>query len=222
MNAAAKVVALRNDSDDSAFDDLLDKRDHIVNELQRLSVVDAPVTAAEAVVGEVDRDTAALDAAERDAWQKWADTPDGNAPAPKKDERRALAMRRAEAAGDLDSARVAAAAIAPRRTQLNAELNRIGRELFLRKIRQAVDEGIRLNAEAHAIVEQIREPLARVAALRSALISCANTQENAGAQGAAHAALKGAESLDALPLPNVSFDGRTLNKYFAEWMGVLR
>jgi hypothetical protein len=222
LNATAKVVPLRNDSDGSAFEDLLDERDRIVNELQRLSVVDAPVIAAEAVVAEVDRDTAALAAAERDAWQKWAETPDGNALAPKKDERRALAMRRAEAAGDLDSARVAAAAIAPRRTLLNAELNRIGRELFLRKIRQAVDEGIRLNAEAHAIVEQIRAPLTRVAALRSALISCANTQENAGAQGPAHAALKGAETLDALLLPNVSFDGGTLNRYVAEWMGVLR
>lgn len=214
MNAVAE--------ESDAVDDLLVERERIANELQRLGIVDAPVVAAEALVAAVDRDTAALNSAEREVWLAWAAKPDGNAPAPKKDERRALAMRRAEAAGDLDSARVAAAAIAPRRTQLNAELNRIGRELFLRKIRQAVDEGIRLNAEAHAIVEQIREPLARVAALRSALISCVNTQENAGAQGAAHEALKGAERLDALPLPNVSFDGGTLNRYVAEWMGLLR
>ena len=49
-------------------------------------------------------------------------------------------------------------------------------------------------------------------------------REHAGepALKAAHEALKGAERLDALPLPNVSFDGGTLNRYVAEWMGLLR
>jgi hypothetical protein len=133
-----------------------------------------------------------------------------------------LVRRRVELQSDVDAAHNRAAAVAPRRAALNAEIARIGRELFLRKINEAVEEGVRLNGEAHAIVEQICEPLARVAALRSALLTIAGTKGNAGEKGAEHAILVGAERLDNLPLPNVTFNGQTLNRYTAEWMGRLR
>ena len=45
----------------------------------------------------------------------------------------------------LEGLHLAAAAVAPRRTALNIELNRIGRDIFRRRLAECIDEGIRLS-----------------------------------------------------------------------------
>jgi hypothetical protein len=187
--------------------DLFAERERISAELARLAVVDKPVGEAEAAIAVVDQEVSALDAAERAAWLAWAAEPDGEAPALRTTERRALAQRRAESAADLDATRLAAAAIAPRRVALNVELTRIGRDIFRRRLAECIDEGSRLNGEAHQVVEQIREPLLRTAALRSALLTIAGTKGHEGQKQLEHEILIGAEKIANLPLPNVSYDG---------------
>jgi hypothetical protein len=201
--------------------DLFAERERISAELGRLAVVDTPVRDGEAAVAAIDREVAALDADERATWLAWGAAPDGEPPALRISERRALAQRRAESAADLDAARVAAAAVAPRRTALNIELTRIGREMFRARLAECLAEGIRLNGEAHAIIEQIRDPLSRVSALRSALLTISSAKANAGEKALEHELILGAEKIAGLPLPNVSFDGATLNKHAAEWLGKL-
>jgi hypothetical protein len=202
--------------------DLFAERERISTELTRLAIVDKPVAEAEAAVAAIDREVAALDAFERAAWLAWAGAPDGEAPELKTPERSAFAKCRAEAAANLDAARIASAAVTPRRTALNIELSRIGRDIFRAMLTDCIGEAVQLNSEAHAIVEKIRDPLSRVAALRSALLTLSSAKSNAGEKALEHELILGANKIAELPLPQVSYDAETLNKHTAEWLEKLR
>jgi hypothetical protein len=224
MNAAAKVVPLRNESneDSDPIVSLLAERKRVSEELARLAAIDEPVRMAEAALNAVDRAIDGLDAEQRDRAQEWAASGTGELPESKTAERRSLVARRAELQSDLDSARNRVSAIAPRRHDLHVELNRIARENFLLKVRKAISEGQRLHDEAHSIVQQALEPLTRLQALRQALISAGNSQENQGADGAAREAFSAAEAIGNFPAPQITYDGATINRMTAEWQEKFR
>ncbi len=172
MNARAKVVQLGNENEDSdAVADLLAERAAILAELERLSAIDTPVREAEAAVAAIDRAIATLDSDERCRFEEWAAGGGiGAPPASRNAERAGLVRRRLELQSDVDSAINRAAAVAPRRVTLNGELRRIDHTVFAEKLRGAIKEARRLDAEAHEMALEMRAPIGRVAALKFALI----------------------------------------------------
>ena len=132
------------------------ERERISAELARLSVVDKPVRDGEAAVAAIDREVADLDASERATWLAWAAAPDGEAPALKTAERRAFAQRRAEVGGRSRRCprRRCCCSAAPLGVEHRTHADR-PRNVSREGLRNASIEGIRLNGEAHEIIEQI-------------------------------------------------------------------
>lgn len=219
MNTA-EIIPIRNNAEASAIDSLLEERAGIVAELGRLAAIDGPVLAAEGAVGAVDRAITELDAAERDLSQSWATNGVGAPPEPRTAERRSLVARRAELQSDLESARNRANAVAPRRTALNGELRRIDHLIFAEKLRGAIEEARRLDARAHEIAVEMREPIGRVAALKFALM-----QHRSAVSGNAAAERLIGEAIDALSkfkMPEIGGDPAKLNDFIAQWRDALR
>lgn len=222
MNATAKVVPLRNDSneDSDPIVSLLAERKRVSEELARLAAIDVPVREAEAAVAAVDRAIATLDADERDRSQEWAASGLGAPPEPKTAERRGLVQRRVELESDVAAARNRANAVAPRRTALNVELRQIDHMVFAEKLRGAIKEARQLDDEAHEIALKMREPIGRVAALKFALM-----QHRSEVDGNAPAERLIAEAIDALSkfkMPEIGGDPSSIGGFVGEWREALR
>jgi hypothetical protein len=216
MNATAKIVPLRNDSnEDSAIVSLLEERKRVSEELARLSAIDEPVRAAEAAIGAIDRAIATLDAEERAHSEAWATSGGQEPPEPRNAERAGLVKRRIELQSDLDSARNRGAAVAPRRTVLNGEIRRVEHLIFAAKLRGALEEARRLDAEAHELALEMREPIGRVAALKIALMQ----HDNASAERLIGEAI---DALSQFKMPEIGGDPSAINGFIEQWRDSLR
>ena len=151
------------------FADLRTDRAKIEAELQRFAIVDERRNGAEAKIAEVDRALAQLDAGERRAIETWAESADGEPPAPLLDERKALLARRLDAEAERQAADIAVEAVAAKRTGLLVEMNRIGARMRERQVAAALEEGRRLHVEAVALAADVGVRMMRLEALRQAL-----------------------------------------------------
>ena len=217
MNATAKIVPLRNESkeDSDPIVSLLAERKRVSDELARLAAIDEPVRAAEGAIGAIDRAIATLDAEERALSEAWATSGGQGPPEPRNAERAGLVKRRVELQSDLNSARNRGAAVAPRRTSLNGEIRRIEHLIFAAKLRAALEEARRLDAEAHAIALEMREPIGRIVALKIALMQ----HDNASGER-----LIG-ETIDALnqfKMPEIGGESAALPRFIDAWQEALR
>lgn len=202
----------------NAVDDLLAERERVSAELRRLGAIDAPVLAAEAALAAVDRAIGTLDADERSRSEEWAAGGVGEPPAPRNSERAGLVRRQLELQSDVDAARNRAAAVVPRRVMLNGELRRIGHLLFAEKLRGALEEARRLNDRAHAIAADMREPIARVVALKMTLMGRPESEDRSAQR------LIG-ETIDALSrfeMPEVGGDPASMHGFITDWERALQ
>jgi hypothetical protein len=222
MNATAKILPVGNDTAEptDAVADLLAERSRIVAELERLRAIDGPVREAEAAVAAVDRAISTLDQAERARTEDWAASGVGDPPSPRNAERAGLVRRRLELQSDVEGARNRATAVAPRRTALNGELRRIDHQLFAEKLRSAIEEARRLDAHAHELALEMREPIGKVAALKFALM-----QHRSQVGGNAPAERLIGEAIDALAkfkMPEIGGDPSAINGFIEQWRDALR
>lgn len=205
------------------LDELHAERDRLGAELSRLGVVDQRVAAAAAAVLEVDHGISALDRADVEQMQRWAESGEGDAPPkPLTAERRALLARRLDLQAEAEGARVAADALTAKRTSLIRELNRVGLKVRERQIASALGEARALHAEAEALGAEIAAKLMRVMGLRKA-ISDANTEALNRNEADQALNYQGALSvLGAFQPPAVLADPATVAQHAAEWRAALR
>jgi hypothetical protein len=203
---------------------LLSERTAIIAEMERLaSAVNKPRVAAEAALAEVDAELTALNDADNAAWGEWARDQEGEAPTPRTAERRTLATRRTEALADIDGANIAAVAIAPRLNELNAEIRRLNHCVFAEKLRVALEKARRLDAEAHEIALEMREPIAQVVALKMMLAGeTMSAAQNSGDKAAVRLVGEAIETLNGFAMPEVGGDSASLPRFMAEWGEALR
>lgn len=180
-----------------------------------MAAIDEPVRSATAAIAAVERAIGALDAEERDRSEKWAASGVGDPPESKTAERRSLVQRRVELESDLAAAHNRSEAVAPRRTILNGEIHRIDRLIFAEKLRVAVEEARRFDAEAHDLAERMREPIGRVAALKIALMQ----HDNASGERLIGEAI---DMLNQLKMPELGGDRASLGNFVDQWMESLR
>jgi hypothetical protein len=225
MNAVAKVVPLRNDNDEDPdpIASLVAERKRVSDELARLAAIDAPVREAEAAVGGIDRAISTLDSDDRSCFEEWATGGGvGAPPASRNIERAGLVRRRLELQSDVDSARNRSAAVAPRRVTLNGELRRIDHMIFAEKLRGAVKEAHRLDAEAHEMALEMRAPIAKVVALKMILAGeTMNSAQNSGDQPAVRLIGEAIATLSGLAMPEIGGDSASLPSFVTEWRRAL-
>lgn len=126
-----------------------------------------------------------------------------------------MVQRRVELESDVAAAHNRSAAVAPRRTELNGEIRRIEHLIFAAKLRGALEEARRLDAEAHEFARKMREPIGRVAALKIALMQ----HDNASGER-----LIG-ETIDALnqfKMPEIGGEPAAINGFVERWRDSLR
>jgi hypothetical protein len=216
MNATAKIVPLRNDSnEDSAITSLLAERKRVSEELARLAAIYEPVREAEAAVAAIDRAILMLDQAERARTEDWAQSGVGDPPEPRNSERVGLVKRRLELQSNVDAAHNRAAAVVPRQTTLNGEIRRIEHLIFAAKLRGALEEARRLDAEAHEFARKMREPIGRVAALKIALMQ----HDNASGERLIGEAI---DALSQFKMPEIGGDPSAINGFVERWRDSLR
>jgi hypothetical protein len=216
MNAATLPLPTESPEAPEAIAELLSEHAAIAAEMSRLSAaVDKPRVAAEKALAKIDAELAALNDSDNAAWREWARDQEGEAPTPRTAERRTLAIRRTEALADIDGANIAAVAIAPRLNELNAEIRRLNHCIFAEKLRVALEEARRLDAEAHELALEMREPIGRVAALKIALMQ----HENASGERLIGEAI---DMLNQLKMPEVGGDRASLGNFVDQWMESLR
>jgi hypothetical protein len=225
MNATAKVVPLRNDNvEPDPIVSLLEERKRVSEELARLAAIDAPVREAEAAVGAIDRAIATLDSDDRSSFEEWATGGGiGAPPASRNTERAGLVRRRLELQSDVDSAHNKSAGVAPRRVTLNGELRRIEHMIFAEKLRMALEEARRLDAEAHEFARKMRAPIAKVVALKMTLVGeMMSSAENSGDKAAVRLVGEAIETLNGLTMPELGGDSASLPRFMEEWREALR
>jgi hypothetical protein len=225
MTAAIVPMAKPGSADSpDAVADLLDERERILAELERLSAIDAPVREAEAAVGAIDRAIATLDSDERSRFEEWAAGGGiGAPPASRNTERAGLVRRRLELQSDVDSAHNRAAAVAPHRVTLNGELRRIAHMVFAEKLRVAIKEARRLEAEAHEMALEMRAPIAKVVALKMMLVGeMMSTAENSGDKAAVRLIGEAIETLSGFSMPEIGGDSASLPNFMSDWRESLR
>jgi hypothetical protein len=218
MTAAVIPIAKPESDSRDAVANLVAERSRVIAELQRLAAIDGPVREAGSAVAAIDRAIATLDADERSRSEAWAASGTGAPPEPRNTERAGLVRRRLELESDVAAAQNRANAIAPRRVELNGEIRRIEHLIFAAKLRGALGEARRLNARAHEIAAEAREPIARVVALKLALIGHRDSEDQATQR------LIG-ETIDALTrfeMPEIGGDPASLQGFVNEWEQVLR
>ena len=215
------VVSLRAGPPDPLAE-LFAERERLGQELQRFGVVDERRAGADRKIAEIDAALVALDRADRQAVERWAESAEGEPPAPLLDERKALLSRRLDAEAGRQAAEIAVAAVAGKRVALIHEMNRIGARIKERQIAAALDEGRRVYAQAQEIAADIGAKMMRLEGLRQALTD--GLAEASGrrddAQGATFRAALG--EVETLRLPSVTGDAATVAKCKAEWKEAMR
>jgi len=146
------------------------ERAKVTGELERLGVVDARMAAAEAKLAEIDAALGALDRADREAVERWAETAEGEPPSPLLDERRALFARRLEAEAERQAAEIAVAATAPKRTGLIHRLTSIGAQITARQIAAAVEQARDVHSEVVKLIGEVSARMIQLEALRQSMI----------------------------------------------------
>ena len=124
------------------------RKEALLADLDRLAKVSSGVREAYDALEAIRAAEAELDAAERSAWDLWAQK--GPSPSPRREERAELARRRVLADADLAGALRAEKAVAPRQAALVRELKDITDLLFAIEVE-------RLVAEAAGFEEKMRE-----------------------------------------------------------------
>ena len=124
------------------------RKEALLADLDRLAKVSSGVREAYDALEAIRAAEAELDAAERSAWDLWAQK--GPSPSPRREERAELARRRVLADADLAGALRAEKAVAPRQAALVRELKDITDGLFAIEVE-------RLVAEAAGFEEKMRE-----------------------------------------------------------------
>lgn len=205
------------------LDELYVERDRLGAKLSRFGVVDQRVAAAAAAVLEVDHGISALDRADVEQMQRWAESGEGDAPPkPLTAERRALLARRLDLQAEAEEARVAADALTAKRTSLIRELNRAGLKIRERQIVSALGEARALHGEAEALGAEIAAKLMRVMGLHQVLNE-ANTEALNRNEADQALIYQGALSvLGAFQPPEVLAAPATVAQHAAEWRAALR
>jgi len=148
------------------------------------------------------------------------DPPQGSdPPEPRNSERAGLVKRRLELQSDVDAARNRGAAVAPRRTALNGEIRRFEHLIFAAKLRVALEEARRLDAEAHEIALKMREPIGRVAALKFALMQ--HRSEFGGNAPADRLIGEAIDTLSKFKMPEIGGDPASIGGFVDEWREAL-
>jgi hypothetical protein len=211
MNPTTKI---ENEAS-AEIENLLEERAGVLAELNRLSAIDGPVQEAESALAAVDRAISTLDQTERTRTEDWAKGGVGDPPEPKTAERRSLVQRRIELESDLAAAQIRSAAVVPRRTELNGDLRRIDHLVFAEKLKLALDEARRLDAEAHRLAIEMRTPIGKVAALKITLMQ----YDNASGERLIGEAIN---ALNELKMPELGGDPSSLGGFVGEWQDMLR
>jgi hypothetical protein len=219
MNAS--IIPLRP-APPGPLDELHAERARLGKELDRFAVVDQRLAAITAKLADVDQALGALDRADREAVEAWAESAEGEPPAPLLDERKALMARRLDAEAERQGAEIAVAAVAGRRTALIHQMNAIGARIRERQVAVALDQARELHAEAVALAADIGARMMRLEALRQVLMDALS--EAAGRRDEAQAAIFRAAlgNVEKLREPQVLADQATVARFAAEWKGALR
>jgi hypothetical protein len=126
-----------------------------------------------------------------------------------------LVQRRVELESDVAAAHNRAAAVAPRRTVLNGEIRRIEHLIFAEKLRAALEEARRLDAQAHELALEMREPIGRVAALKIALMQ----HDKASGERLIGEMI---DALNQFTMPEIGGESAALPRFIDDWQEALR
>ena len=198
------------------------ERERLGADLARFVVVDERRNAADAKLAEIDAGLAALDRADREAVERWAESAEGEPPAPLLDERKALLARRLDAEAARQGAEIAVAAVAGKRTALIHAMNAVGARIRERQVAAALEQARGLHAEVEKLAGEIGQRMMRVEALRQTLTE--SLSEAAGRRDDALAAIYRVAlgEVEKLRAPQILGDAPTVAQFAAEWRGTLR
>ena len=162
----------------------------------------------------LDREAAAIDSEEKDAWDKWARLADGPPPSPQARKREALAQKRQQlVANDLASAQAGEKAVASRLNQLVSQLADIDDDLFVLRIWDRETSARRRHeAVCDAMMVGKREDL-EFCADRGSLYDVQNRETRPKRVEAAKAAIL---RLEQLKVPELVGDPNELARLVAE------
>ena len=201
---------------------LHDDRERSSEALRRLDVFYDRRNAAQLKLSEIDAEIDALDRAERQSVEAWADGASAEAPKPWLAERRDLLSRRLDAEAKHRAAIAGAAAVEGRRNSIIAELTRIRHAILQHLVSSALESARDLHRQAQEIAQKISAPLQEIDGIRQSLITALNDNENArdeAAQGILGSALS---QLAGLERPIVLGNPDTLAEYVLKWRRRLR
>ncbi|MGD0183774.1 MAG: hypothetical protein ABSC25_00825 [Roseiarcus sp.] len=234
MSAAAKVLefpappetpAAPSAPDAPAVDGmalLIAERAALAGELARLGALSSARGEAEGRLGEIDSEVRRLDDADTHAWSAWARA-GGESPMPRLAERRELAQRRVAALAEIDSARIAEAAVQGQVDHIRAELRRADAAMRALRISAVMATAKNDYVEALAGMAESGARLQKLEGLRDALLSLANSAAGRGEQDARIDFLHAVAAFDEkFKAPVVKADRAVVAAHAADWKRTLQ
>jgi hypothetical protein len=201
--------------------ELIAERGRISAEIGRLSVATSRRAEAEGRLGAIDARLRALDDAESTLWRTWAEAGVGEEPTPRREERRDLIQKRHDGETELDAAKVAESAVAPRLNALMGELRLCEARRRAIRLARVLEAGAGLHAEGLRLARASAEPLQKLRGLRDALIQQASSAAARSDGDGEREFLAAVEQLDKLKVPIVLADQAVVARHATEWRRIL-